>query len=122
MLNAADVSVAGWLGTYCYGNSCRDALVVPKEHLPDVTAKPDAQLAFSLAGGTKFAGWTASYSKGSNGPTTELGRGGDLYDSGTGDQLTSVSFVVPPPGDWALHFDLFFADGDAFYSWHLTVE
>lgn len=122
LLATGATEVAGWLGTYCYGNTCRDTMTIPKHELPQLTMAADGQLTFSLAGGTAFAGWIAGYSSGSNGPTTELARGGDLSDSGTGDRLTSATFPAPPPGDWALHVDLYFADGDAFYSWRVTIE
>jgi hypothetical protein len=114
---------AGWLGTFCWNDTCRDAgYIAPKDELPALAADGNSELTFSLVDGTQFAGWTASYSQGSNGPVTELGEGGDLYDTASVDELASASFPAPPPGDWVVHVGIYFTDGDAFYVWHVTAQ
>ena len=64
---------------------------------------------FCIARSTQFAGWTASYSQGSNGRVTVLGQGGDVYGTGYSDQLTSASVPLPPSGDWVVHIGIYFA-------------
>jgi hypothetical protein len=79
-------------------------------------------LTFSLAKGTQFAGWIASYSRRWNGTTTELGTGGDIHGLSSSDQLKTISFSAPPPGDWVVYVQIYFAGADAFYAWQVTVQ
>ena len=84
-------------------------------------------LVFSLEDGA-FTRWSAQY--GSDGGSLQvLDQGGesgdpDLSSPGPlGDAYSFVEFDKPPPGDWTLLVQVFFANGgDATYGWHVIVE
>ena len=127
LLTAGGDAVVGWLGTYCWGDTCADALVTaPKKSLPrlDVTSTSE-MLSFSVSGGVEFSEWYAAYASTSNGVVIELGKGGDEYDPDSSASqpplFAEISFAAPPPGDWVVHVRVSFVGGDAGYAWHVTV-
>jgi hypothetical protein len=114
--------VVGWLGTFCWNDTCRDSGDgAPEGGPPEVSAVPGGQFTLSLAQGTRFAGWTASYSRRWNRPTTALGQGGDVNGLSSSDELVSAVFPAPPPGDWFVYVRVDFAGADASYAWAVTV-
>jgi hypothetical protein len=95
-----------------------------KTALPLLDA-PGDELRFSVAGGT-FIAWTATY--GADGSSLqELATGGSVDDpdanpAASPEALTAAEFATPPAGDWIVQVFVRFADGDATYWWHVTVE
>lgn len=127
LLGTGTATVAGWLGTYCWTDTCVDVMqTAPKSELPSlVVASLQSELTFALSGGLPFYEWSASYAAGSNGAVTVLGSGGDFLDPDSNESqpplLDEARFVSPPSGDWVVHVFASFAEGDASYAWHVTV-
>jgi hypothetical protein len=121
--------VEGWLGSYCWLNSCVDmAGIPPKAGLPQITKGADP-LEFSLSDGATFTGWTVSYGRDSDTGSglTILDQGGassdpDAQPQSAPPELNSVEFDSPPNGDWVLLMSVQFPGGDLSYAWHLIVE
>lgn len=125
MLLSQGDAIAGFLGTFCWIDSCRDApMSPPKSTLPKITAD-HTTLGFALEDGTLFYEWWAFYSSQSNGKVTKLGHGGEYFDqdaSPAPPALDGIDFPAPPPGDWVVEISVYFASGDASYSWHVVVR
>ncbi len=124
-LGYADFADAGWLGSYCWHGTCADVPAVPeKDQLPQVVVPGDETLIFSLDDGS-FVRWIAQYGA-DDSALTVLGEGGEPLDpdaaTATPEALHWAEFDSPPSGDWLVRVQVFFADGDASYFWHVIVE
>ncbi|MEP7158744.1 MAG: hypothetical protein ABI797_04910 [Chloroflexota bacterium] len=127
VLAVASNRMAGWLGTYCWNSRCLDAPELPdKIGLPSLIAPAGAELTFNLGDGSDFYEWSASYFGYPDGSPTELGSGGAFYDPYTSATppapLDSASFAAPPIGDWVIGLFVSFNEGDASYSWLVSVN
>ena len=126
LLGSGSESVAGKLGSYCYGNTCLDiAKWPPKFVLPHLVAGRRL-LEFQLRNGEKFVGWRASYSANPNeGRSDTLGQGGESFDPDANqpaaDRFASAQFDAPPAGDWVVWLKIDLAGGDLSYAWRVTV-
>lgn len=123
-MTTGDDEIAGWLGTFCWNDTCRDGPTAPKSTLPKLTATDDT-LAFAMEDGTLFYEWWASYSAQSNGRVTELGHDCCALDPNSSASqppgLDRIEFPAPPPGDWVVHVSVYYEWGDASYAWHVKV-
>lgn len=116
----------GWLGSWCWTNSCLDSGRLPRNgKLPSLEVAAGSQLTFTLADGTQFLGWSVTYGADANHDGTELATGGDPYDPDTSASppvtTANATFPTPPQGDWAVGVFVRFPDGDASYYWHVSV-
>jgi hypothetical protein len=124
-LGYSDFAETGWLGTYCWQGLCADVFELPaKEDLPIVAAEGES-LIFSMEDG-EFSKWVVQYGPDGDSLAT-LDRGGEAIDPDVAptkspDLMSFVEFDNPPSGDWLLTVQVFFAEGDATYGWHVIVD
>ena len=126
-LAAGALNVGGHLGSYCWADACSDEFELrPKSSLPTIHLPAGTPLEFTLADGSGFAQWDASYSTAKMSDLVPLDSGGSAYDPDSSatppPDLLNATFAAPPKGDWVLVVSIHFKDGSAVYSWHVNVE
>ncbi|HEY5488373.1 MAG TPA: hypothetical protein VIK00_00915 [Candidatus Limnocylindrales bacterium] len=133
-LTVGALKASGHLGSYCWVGVCSDEFeLAPKSSLPTLHVLPSAQLEFTLADGSGFVQWDASYSSAKMADLVSIDGGGSAYDPDSTatppPDLVTAAFAAPPRGDWTLVVTLHFVDaaasvtgGSAVYSWHLIVQ
>jgi hypothetical protein len=126
LLSSGSKSVAGQLGSYCYGQTCADiGRWPPKSELPELVAQTNT-LEFALENGEPFVGWIASYNNTADDDRSrKLDQGGGSLDPDgnppAADEFTDISFDAPPAGDWVVWMFVQLESGDLSYAWHVTV-
>jgi len=123
-LQGDELPVEGWLGSYCWENTCSDiAAPPPVNSLPIVYSDPG--LEFTLSDGASFNGWRATYKLDDSGEEGILGQGGQGFDpdaqpSPSPDAFDTVSVPVPAH-DAMVSVQVFLPGGDISFYWHVFV-